>query len=78
MAKLICNKYDKLYNKKNSSKLIKFVDDRLGHDFRYAIDNKKIRNLIKWKPRTSFEKGIIKTIKFYKKNNKNISNIFFK
>ncbi|EIJ66941.1 dTDP-glucose 4,6-dehydratase [Candidatus Nitrosopumilus salaria BD31] len=47
--------------------LINFVDDRPGHDFRYSLDSSKIRSL-GWKPKTSFEEGIKKTIEWYQKN----------
>ncbi len=43
-----------------------FVCDRLGHDFRYAIDNTKIKKELKWKPKITFEKGIAKTVVHYK------------
>lgn len=46
---------------------IKYVPDRPGHDFRYALSNKKITKKLGWKPRVRFEEGIKKTIKFYKK-----------
>lgn len=45
--------------------LITFVKDRLGHDQRYAIDPSKISNELGWTPETSFEKGIVKTIRWY-------------
>ncbi|MAH46093.1 dTDP-glucose 4,6-dehydratase [Candidatus Pacearchaeota archaeon] len=45
---------------------VEFVEDRLGHDFRYAINNSKITKELKWKPRYSFEKGLVKTITHYK------------
>ena len=54
---------------KNYSQLIKFVADRPGHDFRYAIDSSKIRKQLKWLPKENFESGIKKTIKWYLKNN---------
>lgn len=50
------------------SKFIEYVDDRLGHDFRYAINFSKIKNELGWKPRNNFEEGISKTIKWYKAN----------
>ena len=53
------------YPKDTSKKLISFVDDRLGHDFRYAIDATKIKNELGWTPKTSFEEGLKKTIKYY-------------
>ena len=46
--------------------LISFVKDRLGHDFRYAIDHSKITKELGWKPKTKFSDGIKKTIEFYK------------
>ena len=48
-----------------SLELIQFVSDRLGHDYRYAIDASKIKLELKWKPSTSFENGINNTIEHY-------------
>lgn len=45
---------------------VDFVCDRLGHDFRYAIDTTKIKKELKWKPKIPFEKGIVKTVNHYK------------
>ena len=45
---------------------IEFVEDRLGHDFRYAIDTSKIAKELKWKPKYTFEKGLLKTVSHYK------------
>jgi dTDP-glucose 4,6-dehydratase len=45
--------------------LITFVQDRLGHDQRYAIDPTKITNELGWKPETDFETGIVKTVRWY-------------
>lgn len=50
-----------------SEKLIKYVNDRPGHDLRYAIDSTKIKTSLNWKPVYSFEKGILDTIKLYTK-----------
>ena len=44
---------------------INFVEDRKGHDFRYAINSAKIRSSLSWKPKHSFIKGIKKTINYY-------------
>ena len=44
---------------------IEFVKDRLGHDFRYAINASKMRSKLLWKPKYSFTKGIKKTIDYY-------------
>lgn len=48
--------------------LIQFVEDRAGHDFRYAIDNSKIKNEIGWSPRVGFEDGLRKTIRWFLHN----------
>jgi len=50
-----------------SNGLIKFVKDRPGHDFRYAMDSAKIRKL-GWEPKVSFDDGIKLTILWYFKN----------
>ena len=48
-----------------SEALIRHVEDRLGHDRRYAIDAGKIRAELGWYPETPFEQGIVKTIDWY-------------
>lgn len=48
--------------------LIKFVEDRKGHDRRYAIDPTKIHNELGWLPETMFADGIQKTIRWYLDN----------
>ena len=48
--------------------LIKFVKDRLGHDRRYAIDSSKITEELGWKPKYTFETGIVETIQWYLDN----------
>lgn len=47
---------------------IKYVQDRLGHDRRYAIDATKIKNELNWQPAYKFEDAIIKTIGWYLDN----------
>ena len=49
-----------------SEDLIEFVDDRPGHDLRYAIDNAKIVETINWHPKHTLEEGLLKTINWYK------------
>jgi len=48
--------------------LITFVKDRLGHDWRYAIDSSRIQNELGWTPRYSFEEGIQHTVQWYLEN----------
>lgn len=45
--------------------LIRFVEDRPGHDRRYAIDSSKLRRELGWKPMVSFEEGMNQTISWY-------------
>ena len=49
-----------------SEDLIEFVDDRPGHDLRYAIDNAKIKKTVGFKPQHTLEEGLLKTIDWYK------------
>jgi len=53
-----------------SESLITFVDDRPGHDRRYAMDIKKIKRQLKWSPAVTFEKGLELTIDWYRRNEK--------
>lgn len=48
-----------------SEDLIEHVEDRKGHDFRYAIDPTKLKNEFGWEPKTMFKDGIVKTIDWY-------------
>jgi len=50
------------------SNLITFVDDRPGHDQRYAIDADKIDKKLDWKPRETFDTGLMKTVQWYLQN----------
>jgi dTDP-glucose 4,6-dehydratase len=47
---------------------ITFVKDRPGHDRRYAIDARKIESELGWRPRETFESGIVKTVRWYLAN----------
>lgn len=55
--------------------LISFVDDRLGHDYRYAIDCTKIKDELNFEPKIRFEEGIDNTIDWYLKNQKWLNSI---
>jgi dTDP-glucose 4,6-dehydratase len=57
------NKLDR--NPNTSVNLISFVEDRKGHDFRYAIDNTKINNQLDWYPKTTFMNGLEETVESY-------------
>jgi len=59
------NRFNKEKKIKNYKELINFVEDRPGHDKRYAIDATKISNNLGWKAQENFESGIVKTIKWY-------------
>ena len=66
----ICNLLDDIYPKKNGgsySDQITFVEDRLGHDYRYGLNISKIENEIGWSPKENFDSGIIKTVEWYLK-----------
>jgi dTDP-glucose 4,6-dehydratase len=67
----------KMLNKHPSTfeKLITFVKDRPGHDFRYAIDCSKIKREIGWSPDHSFTEGINKTVNWYLTNSEWIKNV---
>jgi dTDP-glucose 4,6-dehydratase len=62
VVKTILNELDK------PESLITFVEDRAGHDLRYAIDPTKISNELGWEPTILFDEGIKKTIKWYLDN----------
>ncbi len=67
----ICQYLDKHIPQNYSYKsLIKFVEDRQGHDFRYAIDASLIREELNWVPNYNFEEGLHKTIDWYLNNKK--------
>ncbi len=52
-----------------------FVEDRKGHDMRYAMDYSKIERELGWKPSVNFEEGIKKTIEWYQNNTKWVNHI---
>lgn len=52
----------------SSKTLIRFVEDRLGHDFRYAIDSTTLRTELGWQPQCTFEQGLEKTVDWYLAN----------
>ena len=66
IANIICNILDNIVPKDYPySDQIRFVKDRPGHDFRYAIDATKIKNKLGWQPNENFDSGILKTVNWY-------------
>ncbi len=67
----VCEILDHLRPLSNSNTYkdqIEFVTDRPGHDLRYAIDISKIKNDLKWYPKTKFDSGLLDTVKWYLNN----------
>ena len=67
----ICDAMDQLTQCPTGSshrKLINFVPDRPGHDFRYAMDFSKLNAELGWSPKHSFETGLFSTVKWYLEN----------
>jgi len=77
LIKSLCKIMDDKLNRTvgSSERLISYVTDRAGHDFRYAIDCTKIKKDLGWKPDTDFEKGLEKTIDWYLSNQNWVNNI---
>ena len=75
LVKKILKTCKKMKIKIGSKTKIKYVKDRPGHDFRYALNNKKIFSELKWKPKFNFETGLKSTIAWYLKNEKFFKNI---
>lgn len=73
VVKTVCSILDSIIvnkpaNINSFADLITFVEDRPGHDLRYAIDASKIERELGWVPQETFESGIEKTIKWYLSN----------
>ena len=70
IVKTICEVLNELLPKKNFDykSLIEFVEDRPGHDYRYAIDFSKIKKKLNWSPKINFNDGIRQTVKWYIEN----------
>lgn len=69
LAKAVCNIMDDLHpHGAPHEKLITFVKDRPGHDFRYAIDFTKLKNELGWQPKETLETGLRKTVQWYLDN----------
>ena len=77
LIKVMIKTVDRLLGRKEgtSEKLITYVTDRAGHDYRYAVDSTKLKNTLDWEPSLQFEEGIEKTVQWYLDNNEWIQNI---
>jgi dTDP-glucose 4,6-dehydratase len=66
VCRLICGLMDELHpTEKSCASLIQFVEDRAGHDWRYALNCEKITAELNWKPRTDFKTGLRKTVEWF-------------
>ena len=67
LANLICEMLDNICGKTNGSykDQLTFVEDRAGHDFRYAIDFSKVKRELGWTPEETFKSGLQKTVEWY-------------
>ena len=71
VVKTVCSILDRKYPAKSGNSyrsLIEFVEDRPGHDLRYAIDASRISKELGWKPAETFESGMEKTVDWYLSN----------
>ena len=80
VVKTICRILDRIAPNKSETinkyeELITYVEDRSGHDLRYAIDAKKILKQLDWKPTETFETGIEKTVLWYLENEQWCKNV---
>ena len=77
LINVLCEKMAANFNKDKDyyKKLITFIDDRPGHDRRYAIKCDKIKKELGWKTSCTFQEGLDKTIQFYKDNTSWIDNV---
>ncbi len=70
LVTFLCQLMDKKLGRDlgTAEKLITYVTDRAGHDMRYAIDAKKLREELGWRPSVTFEEGLEKTVNWYLNN----------
>jgi dTDP-glucose 4,6-dehydratase len=77
LVKKLCEIMDRKLGRAagESEKLITYVTDRAGHDFRYAIDASKLMNELGWAPTVAFDEGFEKTIDWYLANEEWLTNV---
>lgn len=77
LIRFLCRLMDSKLGRKNgeSEQLISFVQDRAGHDLRYAIDASRLKNDLGWEPSVTFEEGLEKTVDWYLENEEWLNNV---
>ncbi len=77
LIKVIIKTVDRLLGNPegHSERLITYVTDRAGHDLRYAIDSRKLKNELGWEPSLQFEEGIERTVRWYLDNQQWMDNV---
>ena len=77
VVQTICQILDELKPKASGryAEQITFVQDRAGHDRRYAIDARKLEQELGWKPAETFETGILKTVQWYLEHSDWVENV---
>jgi dTDP-glucose 4,6-dehydratase len=77
LIQLLCSILDEKLGKPDGTcnQLITFVQDRAGHDLRYAIDSSKIKNELGWTPSVDFKTGLSRTVDWYLQNQKWLENV---
>ena len=77
LVRLLCDEVDLALSNEigTSQKLITFVEDRKGHDIRYAIDPSKIEADLNWEPKHTFETGLRETVQWYLSNKEWMSDV---
>lgn len=77
LIRLLCGIMDRKLGRPEgeSEKLITWVTDRAGHDFRYAIDSSKIQRELGWAPSLQFEEGLEKTVDWYLESQEWLDNV---
>ena len=77
LIKVIIKTVDRLLGNPegHSEHLITYVTDRAGHDLRYAIDSRKLKNELGWEPLLQFEEGIERTVRWYLDNQQWMDNV---
>jgi dTDP-glucose 4,6-dehydratase len=77
LVKLLCKIMDEKLGREmgESAKLITYVTDRAGHDFRYAIDSDKLQNNLGWAPTGDFEGALANTVQWFLDNETWLNNV---